>query len=53
MTGTLMTRVEEIERRLGLLERHVKALDGLKGEIESLTRLTADLKFEVEQMQEV
>jgi hypothetical protein len=53
MTGTLITRLEEIERRLGLLERHVKTLDGLRTELESVTRLTADLKIEVEQMQEV
>jgi hypothetical protein len=53
MTTAMITRLEEIERRLGLLEQHVKALDGVRAELESVIRLTADLKFEVEQMQEV
>jgi len=53
MTTALITRLEALERRLEALDRHVKTLDALRGELESLTRLTADLKFEVEQMQEV
>ena len=53
MTTTVITRLAEIERRLDALDRHVKTLDGLRAEFESLTRLAADLKFEIEQMQEV
>jgi hypothetical protein len=47
------TRIADIEQRLEHLEHRVKALEGLAVDLTLLKTMVGDLKFEIEQMQEV